>query len=188
MSRLYLSNPCALLLLFAHGAAGAVGARLSLRLCQREEHELRKTQAESRREIENMCPRCRPGERRDPYAAALVRGTRGDGLLQKLRPGVMSPGLRRDDNGAHVLILTARFRLSFAQFMSLSLTEAQGKPGADCARSTVCKKVEVTHTVLTGTAETSRLSPRNGFNGFLRALPGERPVLPPSSAGHFLPT
>src|SRR5712691_7056297 len=40
---------------------------------------------------------------------------------------------------------------------------AQGKPGADCARITVCKKLQTTHTGLTGTAETSRLSPRNGF-------------------------
>jgi hypothetical protein len=31
MSRLYLSNPCAFFLLSAHGAAGAVGVRLSLR-------------------------------------------------------------------------------------------------------------------------------------------------------------
>jgi hypothetical protein len=31
MSRLYLSNPCAFLTTIAHGAAGAVGARLSLR-------------------------------------------------------------------------------------------------------------------------------------------------------------
>ena len=36
MSRLYLSNPCALFYLFAHGAAGAVGARLSLRPLVRE--------------------------------------------------------------------------------------------------------------------------------------------------------
>src|SRR5262245_56715455 len=34
MSRLYLSKPCALFPLFAHGTAGAVGARLSLRPLQ----------------------------------------------------------------------------------------------------------------------------------------------------------
>src|SRR5262245_47174910 len=38
------------------------------------------------------------------------------------------------------------------------------------------------HTVLTGTAETSRLSPRNGLR-LIRDLPGERPFLPPLPAG-----
>src|SRR6202171_640725 len=31
-------------------------------------------------------------------------------------------------------------------------------------------------------AGNTRHSPRNGFNGFLRALPGDRALLPPSSA------
>jgi hypothetical protein len=43
---------------------------------------------------------------------------------------------------------------------------AQGKPGADCARSTVCESSERMHTDLTGTAETSRLSPRNGLTAY----------------------
>src|SRR6185369_1312966 len=30
----------------------------------------------------------------------------------------------------------------------------------------------------------TRHSPRNGFNGFLRALPGDRALLPPSLADH----
>jgi hypothetical protein len=53
--------------------------------------------------------------------------------------------------------------------ISLSLScevRAQGKPGADCARSTVCDGSERKHTGLTGTAETSRLSPRNGFTAY----------------------
>jgi hypothetical protein len=48
---------------------------------------------------------------------------------------------------------------------------AQGKPGADCARSAVCKNCETTHTGLTGTAETSRLSPRNGFTAYFVLSP-----------------
>src|SRR5262245_23293366 len=44
---------------------------------------------------------------------------------------------------------------------------AQGKPGADCARSPVCESSERKHTGLTtGTARTSRLSPRNGFTAY----------------------
>ena len=39
----------------------------------------------------------------------------------------------------------------------------------------------------TGSAEAIRHSPRNGFNGFLRALPGDRAFLPPSSLRSLLP-
>src|SRR4051812_46470866 len=59
----------------------------------------------------------------------------------------------------------ARFARVAANSSLLSGREAQGKPGADCARSTVCKK-ETTHTGLTGTAETARLSPRNGATAY----------------------
>src|SRR3954451_18013201 len=36
-----------------------------------------------------------------------------------------------------------------------------------------------------GHTEDTRHSPRNGFNGFLRALPGDRALLSPSSAESF---
>ena len=54
-------------------------------------------------------------------------------------------------------------------------------PGAQCARSRACSVVNtrVSHHGHTGI---TRHSPRNGFNGFLRALPGDRALLPPSSA------
>jgi hypothetical protein len=50
---------------------------------------------------------------------------------------------------------------------------AQGMPGAGCARSLVCKMKKHTSVVTTVTPENARHSPRNGFNGFLRALLGE---------------
>jgi hypothetical protein len=58
---------------------------------------------------------------------------------------------------------------------------AQGMPGVRCARSRACSVVNtrVSHHGHTGI---TRHSPRNGFNGFLRALPGDRALLPPSSA------
>ena len=54
-------------------------------------------------------------------------------------------------------------------------------PGAQCARSRACSVVNtrVSHHGHTGN---TRHSPRNGFNGFLRALPGDRALLPPSPA------
>jgi hypothetical protein len=51
-------------------------------------------------------------------------------------------------------------------------------PGAPAA-SRVEKNTRVSHH---GHAGFTRHSPRNGFNGFLRALPGDRALLPPSSA------
>jgi hypothetical protein len=54
-------------------------------------------------------------------------------------------------------------------------------PGARCARSRAwcVGNTRVSHHGHTGNA---RHSPRNGFNGLLRALPGDRACLPPSPA------
>jgi hypothetical protein len=58
-------------------------------------------------------------------------------------------------------------------------------PGAWCARSRAWWVVNtrVSHHGHTGNA---RHSPRNGFNGFLRTLPGDRACLPPSSLRSLL--
>jgi hypothetical protein len=52
-------------------------------------------------------------------------------------------------------------------------------PGARCARSLACKSksTQASHHGHTGDI---RHSPRNGFNGLLRGLPGDRAFLPPS--------
>ncbi len=55
-------------------------------------------------------------------------------------------------------------------------------PGARCTRSLVCKVLvahECSHHRSTGSPG---IPARDGFNGFLRALPGDRALLPPSSA------
>src|SRR5713226_2760347 len=59
---------------------------------------------------------------------------------------------------------------------------AQGKPGARCTRGLACKIVQKSAHEHTGSAEAVRPSLRNGFNGFLRALPGDRALLSPSPA------
>jgi hypothetical protein len=58
---------------------------------------------------------------------------------------------------------------------------ARGKPGVRCTRGRAWCVVNtrVSHHRFTGSI---RLSPRNGFNGFLRALPGDRAGLSPSPA------
>src|SRR5258708_30492873 len=59
--------------------------------------------------------------------------------------------------------------------------EGVGMPGARRTRSLVCK-VESTRVVTTGPPEQPGIPTRNGFNGFLRALPGDRAFLSPSPA------
>jgi hypothetical protein len=58
---------------------------------------------------------------------------------------------------------------------------AWGMPGARCTRSLACsvKNTRVSHHGRTGTPG---IPARNGFNGFLRALPGDRACLSPSLA------
>jgi hypothetical protein len=56
---------------------------------------------------------------------------------------------------------------------------AWGMPGARCTRSRACRKVTCA-LVTTDTPETPGIPARNGFNGFLRALPGDRAFLSPS--------
>ena len=51
---------------------------------------------------------------------------------------------------------------------------AQGRPGARCTRGLACKKQKEDAHEHTGSAEAVRPSLRNGFNGLLRALPGDR--------------
>jgi hypothetical protein len=58
---------------------------------------------------------------------------------------------------------------------------AQGKPGADCARSPVCESAtEDAHGLNYRYSQDIPAFPAQWFYGFLRALPGERPFLPPS--------
>ncbi len=107
--------------------------------------------------------RCRPPRKRGTrYAAAYRFNHRG--LWNTGSPG--QAGRRQLCVGEHAFSFSRHdFRPSYSNSLSLCEQRAQGKPGADCARSTACKKTN-THTDWTGTAETSRLSPRNGFTAY----------------------
>jgi len=83
--------------------------------------------------------------------------------------------------------LAAHFARVLLKCRSLRNQRAQGMPGARCARSRACS-VESTRVSHHGHTGNTRHSPRNGFNGFLRALPGDRACLPPSSAELLPPT
>src|SRR5436309_6628649 len=55
-------------------------------------------------------------------------------------------------------------------------------PGAQCTRSLACKNKKHTSIVTTGSPGLPGIPARNGFNGFLCTLPGDRAFLPPSPA------
>src|SRR5438128_7288936 len=82
MSRLYLSSPCALLLPFAHGDAGAVGARLSLRPPEDGGPMRCKTRAKRSRGNENVCPQMSsPAKAGDPVFQRAAIDPRSRGVL-----------------------------------------------------------------------------------------------------------
>ena len=58
-----------------------------------------------------------------------------------------------------------------AKTLSLDMTRAQGRPGARRTHGPACNKKHAVRT--TGVAGIIRPSLRNGFNGVLRALPGD---------------
>ena len=90
MSWLYLSNPCALFYLpIAHGAAGAAGARPSLRPLHKREHEIAKLRRKSRRESDDAC--LFPLVSRARCSAQAVHrrtGTHTSSHLRRLGPGL----------------------------------------------------------------------------------------------------
>jgi hypothetical protein len=74
-------------------------------------------------------------------------------------------------------------RPSSAKSSSLPKQRAQGMPGVCATPTALCaKKRKHTSSSHHRYAETIRHSLRDGFNAFLRALPGERAFLSPSSA------
>jgi hypothetical protein len=122
----------------------------------------------------------------------------GEGLRTIDRPEPLTPTLSHKGRGGApppVQVLDSIFnslssntpsrsrgavRPSFALKFPPSKAEGAGNAGRRCARSRAwwVGSTRVSHHGHTGI---TRHSPRNGFNGFLRALPGDRACLPPSS-------
>src|ERR1700682_3653818 len=67
-------------------------------------------------------------------------------------------------------LICPRFTINFLTLQS----EGAGNAGRRCARSRACSGSVARALVTTVTPENARHSPRNGFNGFLRALVSAR--------------
>jgi hypothetical protein len=87
----------------------------------------------------------------------------------------------RNDVETYVCDLAARSARVLLRFLP---SENRGR--RECraldAPAAACVVVESTRVSHHGHTGNTRHSPRNGFNGFLRALPGDRACLPPSPA------
>jgi hypothetical protein len=92
------------------------------------------------------------------------------------------PDLSKGDSGNDVALIPdtasrsrGAIRASFAiNVPPFRKQRAQGTPGARCARSLACECEVSTRRSHHRSTGFTRHSPRNGFNGFLRALPGVR--------------
>ncbi len=85
----------------------------------------------------------------------------------------------------HLRVPAARRARGVPEISALERQRARGKPGVRCTRSRACSggSTRVSHHEFTGNI---RLSPRDGFNGLFRALPGDRALLPPSPLRSWL--
>jgi hypothetical protein len=127
------------------------------------------------------------GANRSAQSAAPVAQS---GIAREAGPGFRKCSIRA--TGHHSILNSATrlqkrvcpcgaIRPRFAgNFLTLQ-SEGAGNAGRRSTRSRACSvgSTRVSHHEYAGN---TRHSPRNGFNGFLRALPGDRALLPLSSA------
>jgi hypothetical protein len=154
--------------------------------------------------------RKRPAQDRWPIQRVLKRRGQRDGLppSPRQRPGPITTGrsccakvveqhlLKTNDSaygsrpalgrrcGGNFKHTSALSRRAAPEAVPICFApEGVGNADAQCTRSLVCK-VRVAHELETARHRKHPAFPHaNGFNGLLRALPGERALLPPSFAG-----
>jgi len=124
---------------------------------------------------------------------------RHSGMVRRTRPGISRFRVRcfaspRNDGvwGASLAMKALQFQTRVrdpatqcARVVDDSSAPLEGVGNAGCPlhpRSRVHLVVVERTRVTTSTPESPGIPARNGFNGFLRALPGDRACLPPSSA------
>ena len=126
-----------------------------------------------------------PALSRDPCLAHIPRRSRCNKAVNSAHSLTlhaarrMGPGLRQDRQN----VLAARFARGFANSLALSKQRAQGMPGADCTRGLVCQKLRIWRTRAYRFSRNIPAFPAQWLYGLLRALPGERALLPPSPCG-----
>ena len=108
-----------------------------------------------------------------------LRAQRSNPWPQQRKHGLLRCA-RNDEESAHDFVLAAPCARAVDES---SAQRGRGERRMPVAPAASCALVVVERTrVTTSTPESPDVPARNGFNGFLRALPGDRAVLPPSSA------
>ena len=137
---------------------------------------------------------CRPRESGHPYAAALRFSTVGRRLSNNDALWLWVPAFAGTTSGSTTFTFQTNLpcpdtpprsrRVFCARFAGTSRplqSEGAGNAGRPMRPIAACAIIVVERTrVSQVTPEFTQHSPRNGFNGFLRALPGDRAFLPPS--------
>jgi hypothetical protein len=127
--------------------------------------------------------------------------TRHSGMVRRTRPGISrfpdvqlhievrcfaSPRndgpIMTDPISRYALAIPRRNAPELCLNFSPRNQRARGMPGARCTRSLVCSVLVAHECSHHGRTGTPGIPARNGFNGLLRALPGDRAFLSPSSA------
>ena len=131
----------------------------------------------------------RPGERRDPYSVTLKferrrrrhgTTTTSGGYGSRRSPGRLAE--RFVPRSQHAFTPRGATRPSFCK--KPSPKEGVGNAGRTMhPRSRVHLVVVKGTRVTTSTPKSPGIPARNGFNGLLRTLPGDRALLPPSPCG-----
>jgi hypothetical protein len=104
-------------------------------------------------------------------------------FAQRSRPVVMGPCVRRDDDRKFWHTLTSPRRLAPGLSIDPSPEEGAGNAGCHAHPQPRTQNEKRTSVVTAGPRRLHPAFPHaNGFNGFLRARPGDRALLSPSSA------
>jgi hypothetical protein len=119
--------------------------------------------------------------RRDAYGERRC----STAFVQQLRPVVMGPGSRFAWPGRRELFPRRGLRPKFCKKPSAQ-ERAQGKPGARCTRGLVCKMHIRKRTRAYRFSGGNPAFPARWCYGLLRALPGDRAFLSPSSLRSLL--
>ena len=110
-----------------------------------------------------------------------LRAQRSNPWPQQRKHGLLRCA-RNDEESAHDFVLAAPCARAVDES---SAQRGRGERRMPVAPAASCALVVVERTrVTTSTPESPDVPARNGFNGFLRALPGDRAVLPPSLSGY----
>src|SRR6266481_846281 len=126
--------------------------------------------------VPRLCIRADPFRHCERSEAIHLAAQRKNGLLRSAR---------NDGKSRHTFAFSRRDAPE--ALLELSAQRGRGERRMPVAPAASCALVVVERTrVTTSTPESPDVPARNGFNGFLRALPGDRACLPPSPTDMFL--